>query len=143
MSNLATSYQSLRTSQRFQKRFSIGLRLVIALILVFFAIFPVLWIISASFSSSQSLSTQTLVPPKPSLTNYQRLFGLDPTYKFGDLVYQKWLFNSVKRTVAPPPRHPRSHVVWRIHCPRQIPAARRLHPGCMLPVPAMTISSMM
>jgi ABC-type maltose transport system permease subunit len=31
-----------------------------------------------------------------SFINYQRLFGLDPTYKFGDLVYQKWLFNSVK-----------------------------------------------
>src|SRR5512141_1390635 len=96
MSNLAATYQTLRSSQKFQKRFSIGLRLVIALILIFFAIFPVLWIISASFSSSQSLSTQTLIPPKPSLTNYQRLFGLDPTYKFGDLVYQKWLFNSVK-----------------------------------------------
>jgi ABC-type maltose transport system permease subunit len=24
------------------------------------------------------------------------LFGLDPTYRFGDLVYQKWIFNSVK-----------------------------------------------
>src|SRR5512138_798639 len=96
MSNLATSYQTLRSSQKFQKRFSIGLRLTIALILIFFAVFPVLWIISASFSSSQSLSTQTLIPAKPSLANYQRLFGLDPNYKFGDLVFQKWIFNSIK-----------------------------------------------
>src|SRR5512138_1037313 len=96
MSNLTTTYQNLRSSQRFQKRLSKGLRLVIALLLIFFSIFPVLWIISASFSSSQSLSTQTLIPPKPSLINYQRLFGLDPTYRFGDLVFQKWIFNSVK-----------------------------------------------
>jgi ABC-type maltose transport system permease subunit len=56
----------------------------------------VLWIISASFSGTQSLSTQTLIPEKVSMVNYQRLFGLDPNYKFGDLIYQKWVFNSVK-----------------------------------------------
>jgi ABC-type maltose transport system permease subunit len=69
---------------------------VVALLLIFFAIFPVLWIISASFSGAQSLSTQTLIPARPSTINYERLFGLDPTYRFGDLVYQKWIFNSVK-----------------------------------------------
>jgi arabinogalactan oligomer / maltooligosaccharide transport system permease protein len=96
MSSMAQTYQDLRSSQKFQRRFSVVARLVIAAILIFFAVFPVLWIISASFSSSQSLSTQTLVPARISFVNYQRLFGLDPTYKFGDLVYQKWIFNSVK-----------------------------------------------
>ncbi len=96
MSNIAQTYQGLRSSQKFQKRFSITIRLIIALLLILFSIFPVLWIISASFSSSQSLSTQTLIPTKVSLINYQRLFGLDPTYKFGDLVFQKWIFNSIK-----------------------------------------------
>ena len=96
MSSMAQTYRDLSSSQSFQKRFSIIVRLVIALILIAFAIFPVLWIISASFSSSQSLSTQTLIPARPSLLNYQRLFGLDPNYTFGDLVYQKWIWNSVK-----------------------------------------------
>ena len=96
MSSLAQTYRDLSSSQSFQKRFSIIVRLVIALILILFAIFPVLWIISASFSSSQSLSTQTLIPARASLLNYQRLFGLDPNYPFGDLVYQKWIWNSVK-----------------------------------------------
>lgn len=96
MSSMAQTYENLRSSQKFQKRFSLVARLIIALLLVFFAIFPVLWIISASFSSSQSLSTQTLIPTKVSFINYERLFGLDPNYRFGDLVYQKWLFNSVK-----------------------------------------------
>jgi len=93
---MAPTYESLRSSRKFQRRFSIGVRLVVALLLIFFAVFPVLWIISASFSSSQSLSTQTLIPPRVSFINYQRLFGLDPNYRFGDLVYQKWIFNSVK-----------------------------------------------
>lgn len=93
---MAQTYQNLRSSQKFQRRFSVVARLVIAAILIFFAVFPVLWIISASFSSSQSLSTQTLIPSRVSFINYQRLFGLDPNYRFGDLVYQKWIFNSVK-----------------------------------------------
>jgi arabinogalactan oligomer/maltooligosaccharide transport system permease protein len=96
MSSITQTYQDLRSSQKFQKRFSTIARLVIAAILIFFSVFPVLWIISASFSSSQSLSTQTLIPARISFINYQRLFGLDPSYKFGDLVYQKWIFNSVK-----------------------------------------------
>lgn len=96
MSSMAQTYQNLRSSQKFQRRFSVVARLVIAAILIFFAVFPVLWIISASFSSSQSLSTQTLIPSRVSFINYQRLFGLDPNYRFGDLVYQKWIFNSVK-----------------------------------------------
>jgi len=96
MSNISQTYQNLRSSKKFQKRFSVVVRLIIALFLIFFAIFPVLWIISASFSGTQSLSTQTLIPEKVSMVNYQRLFGLDPNYKFGDLIYQKWVFNSVK-----------------------------------------------
>lgn len=96
MSSVAQSYQDLRSSQKFQRRLSIGIRLIVALFLISFAIFPVLWIISASFSGAQSLSTQTLIPARPSTVNYERLFGLDPTYRFGDLVYQKWIFNSVK-----------------------------------------------
>ena len=83
MSSLTQTYQGLRSSQKFQKRFSIVVRLIIALFLIFFSVFPVLWIISASFSSTQSLSTQTLIPARPSLPNYARLFGLDPSYTFG------------------------------------------------------------
>ena len=96
MSNMAQTYENLRSSQKFQRRLSVTVRLIVALFLIFFAIFPVLWIISASFSGTQSLSTQTLIPTRPSVLNYIYLFGLDPTYKFGDLIYQKWVFNSVK-----------------------------------------------
>jgi len=96
MSNLSQTYETLRSSQKFQRRFGIAIRLVVALFLIFFAVFPVIWIISASFDTSQSLATQTLIPLRAGFDNYKALFGLDPNYKFGDIVYQKWIFNSVK-----------------------------------------------
>jgi arabinogalactan oligomer / maltooligosaccharide transport system permease protein len=97
MPSMSQSIKTLQSSQKFQRRFSVAIRLVVAMILIIFAIFPVLWIVSASFDPSQSLATQTsLIPSNPSLRNYQRLFGQDPNYKFGDLVFQKWVWNSVK-----------------------------------------------
>ena len=96
MSSVAQTYQSLRSSQRFRKRFSIGVRLFIALFLIFFSIFPVLWIVSASFDNSQSLATQTLIPANAGLNNYRDLFGLNPDYEFGNLYYWKWVWNSIK-----------------------------------------------
>jgi len=96
MSSMTQTYQTLRSSQKFQNRFSVGVRLIIALVLIFFAIFPVLWIISASFSSTQSLSTQTLIPVRPSPLNYQRFIGLDSGYTFGSIPGLLWIFNSVK-----------------------------------------------
>lgn len=97
MSNLAQTLGALRSSQKFQKRVSVALRLVIAVFLIAFSIFPVLWVVSASFDPSQSLATQTsLIPRNASLQNYLRLFGKDPNYKFGDLVFRKWILNSVK-----------------------------------------------
>src|SRR5688500_15581015 len=96
MSSMAQTYRDLRSSQKFQRRFSVIVRLIIAVILILFSVFPVLWIISASFSSTQSLSTQTLIPERPSLLNYERLFGLDPSYTFGRIRAQQWIFNSVK-----------------------------------------------
>ena len=96
MLSVMQSYNALRSSQKFRKRFSIWVRLFIALFLIFFSIFPVLWIISASFDNSQSLATQTLIPANAGLNNYRDLFGLNPDYQFGDLYYWKWVWNSVK-----------------------------------------------
>jgi ABC-type maltose transport system permease subunit len=96
MSNLTQTYKNLRSSRKFQKRFSLGARLIIALFLIIFSIFPVLWIISASFDNTNSLGSQTLIPAHSGLNNYRDLFGLNPNYKFGDLTYWKWIFNSVK-----------------------------------------------
>lgn len=96
MSSLSVTYENMRSSQKFRKRFSVAVRLVIAVILIFFSIFPVLWIISASFDNSQSLATQTLIPANAGLNNYRDLFGRNPDYEFGDLFYWRWVWNSVK-----------------------------------------------
>lgn len=96
MSSLSVTYENMRSSQKFRRRFSVAVRLVIAVILIFFSIFPVLWIISASFDNSQSLATQTLIPANAGLNNYRDLFGRNPDYEFGDLFYWRWVWNSVK-----------------------------------------------
>jgi ABC-type maltose transport system permease subunit len=96
MPSLTDTYKRLSSSQKFQKRFSVALRLVVALILIFFSIFPVLWIISASFDNSNSLATQSLIPANAGIKNYQRLLNLDPNFNYGDLKYWVWLWNSVK-----------------------------------------------
>ena len=96
MSNLSQTYKKLSTSQKAQKQFSVIFRLVIALFLIIFAIFPVLWIISASLDNSNSLATQSLIPQNMGFKNYGRLFNQDESFSCGDLFYWKWLFNSVK-----------------------------------------------
>lgn len=96
MSNALRTYKKFAASRTFQKRLSVGVRMVVGVFLIGFAVFPVIWIISASFDNSQSLATQQLIPRNAGIDNYKILFGLVPGYRFGDLVYQKWLFNSVK-----------------------------------------------
>jgi arabinogalactan oligomer / maltooligosaccharide transport system permease protein len=89
MSNL-TTYQRLRTSARVQRTFGIGLRLIVAVILIIFAIFPVLWVISASLNPAGTLATQRLIPPNPGLDNYRTLLTLD------QFPFWKWFGNSIK-----------------------------------------------
>jgi arabinogalactan oligomer/maltooligosaccharide transport system permease protein len=97
MSNSTPTYKRITKSQKFQRRFGIGLRLVIALILILFSIFPVLWIISASLDPTNSLATQSLIPKNFGFQNYLRLFGKDPNYQFGDITYWRWWFNAFSR----------------------------------------------
>jgi arabinogalactan oligomer/maltooligosaccharide transport system permease protein len=97
MSSTTTTYKSgITHSQKFQRRFGVVIRLVIAALLIIFAIFPVLWIISASFDNSNSLATQSLIPANAGIANYLRLFNKDPNYSYGDIQYWRWLGNSIK-----------------------------------------------
>ncbi len=89
MSSL-TSVQRLRTSASAQRRFSIGVRMVIAAVLIVFAIFPVLWVLSASFNPTSSLATQRLIPANAGVGNYRTLLESD-TFPFWT-----WFWNSIK-----------------------------------------------
>ncbi|MFN2112458.1 MAG: sugar ABC transporter permease, partial [Anaerolineales bacterium] len=83
-------YQELRSSQKFQHRFSIAWRLVVALFLIIFSVFPILWVISASFNPTGSLATQKLIPEQFSLVNYRTLLTS------GEWPYWRWFANSFK-----------------------------------------------
>lgn len=57
---------------------------------VAFALFPVVWVVSASFSLSNTLVGQSLIPRNPSVRHYVELFT-NPAHPFG-----LWLTNSLK-----------------------------------------------
>jgi arabinogalactan oligomer/maltooligosaccharide transport system permease protein len=66
-----------------------GWRHVIALAALVFAMFPVLWVVSAAFSGG-NLSSQTLIPEDPTLDNFRELMT-EP----GHPPFWRWFFNSL------------------------------------------------
>ena len=92
MSSISTT-ERVPTAASIQRRISIGWRLIVAVILIIFSIFPVLWMISASFNPTGSLATQTLIPPKPGLGNYQTLLTS------GQFPFWTWFGNSLKISI--------------------------------------------
>jgi len=89
MSNLSTT-QRIRTSYKTQRRFSVGIRMIVSLILIAFSVFPILWMISASLNPTGSLATQTLIPENAGLDNYREL--LNST----EFPFWRWFGNSIK-----------------------------------------------
>lgn len=54
---------------------SVGWRHVVAWLALVFAIFPVVWAISASFNPLSTLVSQKLIPDHATLDNYKELFS--------------------------------------------------------------------
>lgn len=65
-------------------------RWLFALVLIFFSIFPVLWILSSSLNPANTLASAQLVPSNIGLDNYRLLFN-SPEFP-----YLTWLWNSIK-----------------------------------------------
>lgn len=85
---------SFRTSQRRQRQVSLVLKYLLALILIFFALFPVIWIISASINPANSLASQKLIPENATLENYELLLTEN---EFSAIYpYIQWFINSIK-----------------------------------------------
>ena len=76
-------------SVRRGKRIALILRIILAIVMLIFALFPVVWIFSASLNPTGSLVGQPLIPPNPTLANYQKLFN-DPVNP-----YPRWYVNSL------------------------------------------------
>ena len=81
---------NLFSSITLRRRMKYVLYIIIALVAITFAIFPVLWVLSASFDPLNSLATQKLIPDNASLKNYTDLLS-DPINP-----YLKWWWNSLK-----------------------------------------------
>lgn len=110
-----TGIKRLTTSKTFTRRFSLSVRMLIAAILIFFAIFPVLWVFSSAINPSNSLASARLIPENASLNNFYILypsadaeirefstnvFGRDifPQIPEGKFVFPfwNWWWNSIK-----------------------------------------------
>ncbi|MEY4136682.1 MAG: hypothetical protein RL205_810 [Actinomycetota bacterium] len=74
----------------FGKWFSVlGWRHVIALVALVFALFPVLWVVSAAFTNDPSISSSAIIPTHPTLSNFTKLFT-NP-----DQPYLNWYVNTM------------------------------------------------
>jgi arabinogalactan oligomer / maltooligosaccharide transport system permease protein len=91
-SNVMTSSppQAEGLTYRQRKYISYSIRFVIAAILIVFAFIPLVWVLSASFNQSGSLTSPEIIPRNAGLGNYQGL--LEHQY----YPFVKWLFNSFK-----------------------------------------------
>ncbi|MFL7838420.1 MAG: sugar ABC transporter permease [Candidatus Promineifilaceae bacterium] len=92
MSSVTVDQKSPSASRN--RRVSMIIRMIIAIVMILFALFPAAWAISASFNPVGNLASSTLIPPNASLANYQKLFST-PSIK-----YVKWMTNSLTVSIA-------------------------------------------
>ncbi len=76
-----------------KKRIGLILRWILAVFLIAFSIFPVIWIISAAFNPVNDLATQQLIPENAGFDNFVALVNTDIFPFFA------WLWNSIKISV--------------------------------------------
>lgn len=87
---MASASVSRTSSARRQRQISKAIRFLIAIVMIIFALFPVVWTISASIDPVGNLASQQLIPDNASLDNYRELFS-SPTFP-----YATWLWNSLR-----------------------------------------------
>ena len=65
-------------------------RLIVILVALSFAFFPIVWIVSAAFNETGTLNTQKLIPAKAGTGNFNTLLNSN-LYPF-----KTWIWNSIK-----------------------------------------------
>jgi len=78
------------STKQSKRRRQIFLRLCVVIPALIFALFPIIWIISAAFNPSSSMASQQLIPTNASTANFNELLN-DPLHPFF-----LWMWNSVK-----------------------------------------------
>ena len=77
-----------------QRKLALGLRIVLAILALFFALFPIIWIFSASIDPSNSLAGQRLIPANATFANYQNLVRSDL------FPFRTWMWNSLRIAIT-------------------------------------------
>jgi ABC-type maltose transport system permease subunit len=77
-------------TQSQSKRVGLILRWILAVFLIIFSIFPVVWIVSAAFDPVNDLANQRLIPQNAGFDNFKALVTTDIFPFFN------WLWNSIK-----------------------------------------------
>jgi len=73
-----------------QRKIKLSIITVVGIIAIIYALFPVVWILSASLDPSNSLATQRFIPSNASLKNFVEILS-DPVNP-----YLHWMLNSLK-----------------------------------------------
>jgi ABC-type maltose transport system permease subunit len=87
-------FKDVKTSRKRQKQLGMLVRYLIALILIAFALFPIIWILSASLNPTDTLGSRSLIPENAGLQNYEKLLTDNPFSEINP--YKTWLLNSIK-----------------------------------------------
>jgi ABC-type maltose transport system permease subunit len=75
------------------KRIALAFRILLAIVMLIFALFPIVWIFSASINPSGSLIGQSLIPQNPTWDNYRYLFNNNQH------PFPLWMWNSLKLSI--------------------------------------------
>ena len=89
MSKPGGRYTTSVGSMRRGKMIALIFRIMLAIVVLIFALFPIVWVLSASFNPTNSVVGQPLIPPNPTLDNYRALLN-DPLNPF-----LQWMLNSL------------------------------------------------
>jgi arabinogalactan oligomer / maltooligosaccharide transport system permease protein len=77
-----------------QRNLALALRILLAILALIFALFPIVWIISASVDPSNSLASQQLVPRNATLRNYENLLRSEL------FPFRTWMWNSLRIAIT-------------------------------------------
>lgn len=92
-----STWQKFWQSQRNQRRVKIALKLVLALVVLSFSLFPILWTISAAFNPSGGLSGQQLIPNQVTLEHFREILVEQP---FGVWLRNSLIVSSISAVLA-------------------------------------------
>ena len=85
----SASKKSSGMSMTTRRRLDTGLRLLIALLFIIYALFPIVFVIGTSLNPSGSLQTGRIIPANPSLDNYRSLLTSQTN------PFLRWMANSL------------------------------------------------